>query len=92
MRMGLEGKTAMAGKRARRPHGVEGGAVMESIKSIRPYEDGDAANGLRIAYLKGVILDNGEFVSEGKTFWIREEASDARSVSREFLFVDAAEG
>lgn len=56
-------------------------------KMIRNYQKGDAP-GVRVAYLQGVILQDGQFVSEGKCFFIGEEPSDQR-VSLQMLFVDA---
>lgn len=53
---------------------------------IRNYQKGDAPE-VRVAYLQGVILQDGQFISEGKCFFIGEEPSDQR-VSLQMLFVE----
>lgn len=55
-------------------------------KMIRNYQKGDAPE-VRVAYLQGVILHDGQFISEGKCFFIGEEPSDQR-VSLQMLFVE----
>lgn len=55
-------------------------------KMIRNYQKGDAPE-VRVAYLQGVILQDGQFISEGKCFFIGEEPSDQR-VSLQMLFVE----
>lgn len=63
------------------------GASSALEKRIRNYQKGDAPE-VRVAYLQGVILQDGQFISEGKCFFIGEEASDQR-VSLKTLFVEA---
>lgn len=63
------------------------GALGTHEKRIRNYQKGDAPE-IRAAYLQGVILQDGQFISEGKCFFIGEEASDQR-VSLKTLFVEA---
>lgn len=55
-------------------------------KMIRNYQKGDAPE-VRVAYLQGVILHDGQFISEGKCFFIGEEPSDQR-VSLKTLFIE----
>lgn len=62
------------------------GALDVPEKRIRNYQKGDASE-VRAAYLQGVILQDGQFVSEGKCFFIGEESSDQR-VSLKTLFIE----
>lgn len=55
--------------------------------NVRPYQRGDAP-GVRKAYLQGLILQEGTFVTEGKEFVIKDDATGEASVSRCFLFVE----
>lgn len=56
--------------------------------TIRNYEKGDAPE-VRIAYLQGVILQDGQFISKGKCFFICDEDRDGNSsVNIEDLFVE----
>lgn len=70
-------------------HEFEGvkGAPGTPEKKIRNYQKGDVPE-VCVAYLQGVILQDGQFISEGKCFFIGEEASDQR-VSLKTLFVEA---
>lgn len=36
-------------------------------------------NGLKVAFLQGVIMPNGEFVSNGMCLWIREDEDSTES-------------
>lgn len=69
-------------------HEFEGvkGAPGTPEKRIRNYQKGDAPE-VCVAYLQGVILQDGSFISEGKCFFIGEEASD-QMVSLKTLFVE----
>ena len=55
--------------------------------NVRPYEKGDAPD-IRRGYLEGLILQDGTFVTEGKEFVIKDDATGEASVSRRFLFVE----
>ena len=55
--------------------------------NVRPYERGDAPE-IRKGYLEGLILQDGSFVSEGKEFVIKDDATGEASLSRRFLFVE----
>lgn len=58
-------------------------------EKIRQAKDmADVTGEVNVAYLRGVITPNGEFVSSGNCFWIREDP-DARgnSVSLEDIFI-----
>lgn len=55
--------------------------------NVRPYERGDAPD-VRRGYLEGLILQDGTFVTEGKEFVIKDDATGEASLSRRFLFVE----
>ena len=55
--------------------------------NVKPYERGDAPE-IRRGYLEGLILQDGTFVSEGKEFVIKDDATGEASLSRRFLFVE----
>lgn len=55
--------------------------------NVRPYEKGNAPN-VRRGYLEGLILQDSTFVTEGKEFVIKDDATGEASVSRRFLFVE----
>ena len=52
---------------------------------IRPWEKGDAPEA-RVAYLEGVLLQDGQFISHGKCFFIHDEPSD-QCVTPDTLYV-----
>ena len=54
--------------------------------NIRNYHRGDAPE-IRKAYLEGLILQDGSFITEGKSFSIKEESTGEASVSERYLFV-----
>lgn len=53
---------------------------------IRHYRKGDAPE-VRKAFLEGLILQDGSFITEGKSFAIKKDATGEASVSECFLFV-----
>lgn len=53
---------------------------------IRPYEKGDAPT-VRLAYLEGVILQDGTFNSNGVCLFINDEGGTETSCARKHLFV-----
>lgn len=56
--------------------------------NIRPYERGDAPE-IRKGYLEGLILQDGSFISEGKTFFIHDDGAEGpHVVSSKVLFVE----
>lgn len=54
--------------------------------NIRNYRRGDAPE-VRKGYLEGLILQDGNFITEGKSFSIKDEATGEASVSERYLFV-----
>lgn len=59
--------------------------------NVRPYQRGDAP-GVRKAYLQGLILQDGTFVTEGKEFSIHDDDVEGpHAVSGKFLFVEGEE-
>lgn len=57
---------------------------------IRPYEKGDAPM-VRVAYLQGVILQDGTFNYNGSCLWIREGEGDPSHCEPSDLFVRSDE-
>jgi len=54
--------------------------------NIRNYRRGDAPE-VRKGYLEGLILQDGSFITEEKSFFIKDESTGEASVSERYLFV-----
>lgn len=61
---------------------------MPNIQNIKEIPDDIA-----VGYLQGIIMPNGEFITSGKSFWIRQEWNEkGNSVAIADVFTEVKEG
>lgn len=64
---------------------------METSRAVHPYCKGDAPE-VRVGYLRGVVLQDNEFISNGHCFFIRPDAEVPEGAERTLpesdIFID----